>query len=228
MARDSDDKIILNSEQYPGNSFKSKKEAMANTEPRVKRAKVASARRVKKSLIKRFADSFKEGGAGHEVGSYIMYDVVIPAAKSTIADLVEGAIDMILFGGDTRSPRLRRNKGRSYVSYSDLYDHRYSSTSRREPHTVRKPHNVETATRIRHDFTGVVLGSRAEAEIVLAEMVDLVNEYGVASVSDLYDLVGLSSEYTDNKYGWFDLEGASTARVRDGWALELPRPRIIE
>lgn len=224
MAVQDSEKIILSREKYPGNSLKDRPETEEDT-PRVKRPKVASAKRVKKSFFKRFSDSFLEGETGHDVMTYVVHDVVIPATKSTIADLVEGAIEMMLFGGDRRGRNVSRNRGRSYVSYNDMYDRGRSGSSRG---SVRRPHNVEPASRVRHDFSGVILTSRGEAEIVLTELVDLVTEYGVASVSDLYDLVGLQSEFTDNKYGWFDLDGISTARVRDGWALELPRPRVIE
>lgn len=229
------EKIVLNRDDYPNNSIKVRKKEdrirqehvdEAEKPQRVKRAKVASAKRVRKSLLRRLKDTFKEGEPGHEVSNYVMYDVVIPAAKSTIADLIEGAIEMLLFGGESRNRHVVRNKGRSYVSYADMYSG--GNTRRGGRPQVRRPHDVDRAKRVRHDFSGVILNSRAEAEVVLAEMVELVEEYGVASVSDLYDLVGLSSEYTDNKYGWFDLTGISTSRVRDGWALELPRPGIIE
>jgi hypothetical protein len=223
--KDEPEKIVLRKEEFPSNSLGTKK-CDAPVE-RVKKKKVASARKVRKSLLRRLKDSFKEGEPGHEVSNYVMHDVVIPAAKTTIADLVEGAIEMVLFGGDARTRHVVRNKGRSYVSYSDMYSGGTVRGRGGRPET-RRPHNVERATRMRHDFSGVVLGSRAEAEIVMGEMVDLIEQYGVASVSDLYDLVGLSSEYTDNKFGWFDLTGISTMRVRDGWSLELPRPGIIE
>ena len=225
--KDEPEKIVLRNEEYPSNSLGAKK--AAQPVERVKKKKVASARkvRVRKSLLRRLKDSFKEGEPGHEVSNYVMYDVVIPAAKTTIADLIEGAIEMLLFGGEARSRGVVRNRGRSYVSYADMYSgNTIRSRGARPP--VHRPHNVERASRMRHDFTGVVMGSRAEAEIVMAEMVELVDTYGVASVSDLYDLVGLSSEYTDNKYGWSDLTGISTMRVRDGWTVELPRPGIIE
>jgi hypothetical protein len=188
---------------------------------------VAVARRVKKSLWQRLKDSFKEGGAGADVGSYIVHDVVIPAAKSTIADLVEGAIEMILFGDGARNPRIRRAGGKSYVSYADLYSKGAPAQGRRASMS-RRSHNVEPASMVRNDFSGVVLGSRDEAEIVLSQMIDLVDEYDVVSVRELYELVGLPTDFTDNKIGWFDLDGVVTKRTRDGWAIELPRPRVID
>lgn len=222
--------VLLNKNQLPGNSRKSKegaKEGCKVDPNRPKPKPVVTATRVKKPFIKRFTSAFMDGSStNNEVVNYIVHDVVIPAAKSTIADLVEGAIEMVLFGGEGggRSRHAVRSKGRSYVSYSDMYDNR-----RGRPNVARRPHNVEPAlVRTRHDFSDIILGSRQEGEIVLSEMVELLESYGVVTVSDFYDLVGLTSDYTDQKYGWFDLPNISTVRVRNGWALELPRPKIVE
>jgi len=225
-----EDKIILSSTEFPGNSRKKTTVEKAEAVPREKRTKVASARRVRRSLLKRVSRTFEEGEPGREVINYVLYDVVIPAAKSTLADLVEGTIEMVLFGGDSRNPRVRRSGGRSYVSYADAYKAGGSRSPGGIRHGARRPHDVEPATRRRgrQDISDIVLGSRPEAEKVLEELAEIVQEYGVASVADLYDLVGLDSEYTDQKFGWLDLEGISTMRGRDGWELVLPNPRIID
>ena len=47
--------------------------------------------------------------------------------------------------------------------------------------------------------------------------------YGTVSVADLYDLVGISGNYTDNKYGWTNIRNAEPIRVRDGYMLKLPK-----
>lgn len=54
-------------------------------------------------------------------------------------------------------------------------------------------------------------------------MDELIDTYGLASVADLYDLVGKTCEYTDNNYGWNDIRSAAVVRVRDGYLLKLPR-----
>ena len=168
---DPNDKIVLSSEAYPTNSKKAKDEKSEEDKPKLKQ--LAVAKRVKKPFLKRLVDSFKEeGGSGKEVGDYVLYDVIVPAAKATLADLVEGAMNMVLFGGETRGARgIRRDKGRSYVSYADMYDRGVGVR-----HGARRPHNVEPALRSRHDFSGVIMGSRGEAEEVLSAMVELVTE----------------------------------------------------
>ena len=50
----------------------------------------------------------------------------------------------------------------------------------------------------------------------------------MATIGDLYDLVGMTGDFTDNKWGWDNLSRASTTRVRDGYILVLPRPVVID
>lgn len=53
---------------------------------------------------------------------------------------------------------------------------------------------------------------------------DLIKTYGFAYVSDLYDIVNISNEYENTKYGWYDLTSASIKDTRDGYVLDLPLP----
>jgi hypothetical protein len=51
----------------------------------------------------------------------------------------------------------------------------------------------------------------------------LIDTYGIVSVADFYDLVGITGNYTDNKYGWNNIHSASIVRVREGYMIKLPR-----
>lgn len=74
----------------------------------------------------------------------------------------------------------------------------------------------------------IVLASRSDAEEVLTQLRDLLYDYGVVTVSDLYDLVGITSKFTDNKYGWTNLKTAVIKGVRTGYLLDLPTPQEIK
>ena len=69
----------------------------------------------------------------------------------------------------------------------------------------------------------IILESRGEAEDVLERMDELIATSQVVSFADFYDLVGVSGNYTDNKYGWTDIRNASVIRVRDGYMIKLPK-----
>lgn len=200
---------------FPSNNHSSRKKAK-------NLSKVTSGKVVKKkkSLGNKFAETFF-GDNIEGVSSYVLYDVIIPAAKNMISDTVTNGIEMALFG-KTKGSRTRRDRGKSYVSYSS-----YSRDPRR---STSRPNERDRNSRNRasHNFDDIILESRGEAEEVLSCLVDLTDEYGMASVADMYDLVGITSNFTDNKYGWFDLGRASVSRVREGYLISLPRTEVID
>ena len=53
--------------------------------------------------------------------------------------------------------------------------------------------------------------------------------YGLVRVADFYDLVGVTGNYTDNKYGWTNIRSAEIVRLRDGgYVIKLPRAMQID
>lgn len=205
--------------EFPSNSHKNRTSENSTDNKEVRANKVVTGRvlKKKKSIGRRIMDTFI-GEDIDDVGSYILHDVLIPAAKSTISEMVEGGIEMLLFG-EKKGSRTRRSGDRSYVSYD-----RYSSRGRDRDKDRRE---VSSKNRARHDFDEILLKTRGEAEEVLSNLVDLTIDYGEARVSDFYDLVGISSNYTDNEYGWVDLSSASVSRVRDGYIINLPKTRPL-
>ena len=154
----------------------------------------------------KLTDSFISEDAAN-VKSYIVMDVLVPAVKKAISDIVRDGIDMILYG----ESKGRSSSSSSYVSYRDY--------SRRDEDRFRD----RDRDRRGYNHDDIVLESRGEAEEVITRMDELIETYGVVSVADLYDLVGKTCEYTDNKYGWTNIRNAEPIRVRDGWMLRLPK-----
>ena len=167
----------------------------------------------KKSVLKRVVDAFVGEDVG-DVKEYLIYDVAIPSVKNLFFDLVSNGVSMVLFGDTNRARNnnIRRNGGTSYVSYSSIGNNR-----RNNDRTYARPNRRAT-----HDFGDILFESRQDAEEVLSAMVDLVEIYGVATVSDLYDLVGKTSAYTDRGFGWNALGSSRVVRMRDGYILDLP------
>ena len=200
---------------YKPNSNRYKKEQSNALAERKKIEKVVTGKvkTKKKSEISKIKDTFISEDVSN-VKSYIVMDVLIPAAKKAISDIVRDGIDMILYG-DTRSGR--SSSGASYVSYRS-----YSDRDRRD--TRRE----SSRTRVGYDYDDIILESRVEAEEVLRRMDELIETYGIVSVADLYDLVGKSCNYTDNKYGWINIRNAEPVRVRDGYLLKMPKAGPID
>lgn len=199
---------------YKPNSHKSK-EAQYESIPEKKIEKVVQGKvkTKKRSEASKLADIFISEDVAN-VKSYVLMDVLVPAIKKAISDIVTNGIDMILYG---ESGRTRRNSPASRVSYSQYYD-RNRRDRDREP----------VAQRANYSYNDVLLETRGDAEDVLMRMDELVATYGMVSVADLNDLVGITGQYTDNNYGWTNIKSAYVQRVRDGYLLKLPRAIPID
>lgn len=196
-------------EEYKSNSHKSKENQRGSIpEKKVEKVIAGTAKSKKKSEIRKFTDVFISEDVNN-VKSYILLEVLVPAIKKAISDIVTNGIDMILYGGTGRT---KSNSTASKISYRSYYD---GGNGRRNYSAAR--------TRIGYNYDDIILDNRGEAEDVLSRMDELISTYGVVSVADLYDLVGVTGNYTDNKYGWTDIRSASVIRVRDGYMIKLPK-----
>lgn len=215
-------------DNFPSNS-KTKRLAPSAAEKPIegkKTEKVVTGKviRQKKGLGKKIAETFLEDDT-RTVGSYIFHDVLIPAAKSMICDMVGwgGIAEMMLFG-TTKGSRTVRQGGKSFTSYGSC-----STASYRGVANDSKGRELSRINRARHNFDEIVLETRGDAEEVLSLLVDYTIDYQQATVADLYDLVGVEGNFTDEKYGWTDLRSASVTRGRKGgYILNLPRPQPLD
>ena len=197
-------------DNLPDNSHKARDEKKTSVQEEKRVEKVVRGKvKTQKNNKRKLADLFISEDAGN-VKNYIFLDVIIPAVKKAIYDLVVGALDMSLYGG--RGGGGRRSTA-DKVSYRD-----YNSVSRRD---TRSYESARTTSGYSYD--DIVLETRGEAEAVLSRMDEIMEEYEIVRVADLYDLVGITGEHTDNKYGWTNIRNAKIVRVRDGWKIEMPR-----
>lgn len=199
-------------ENYKPNSHRSKEEQKENgvEKKEIKKVVQGTAKVKKKGKTSKFASMFISEDATN-VKSYIVADVLVPAAKKLISDIVKDGIEMILYGGvnhNKRSSGLRAD----YVSYNRYSDRKYED--RRLD---------DSKSRYGYSYDDVILETRGEAEEVLDAMDNIIEEYGMVSVMDLYDLVGITGQYTDNKYGWTNIRNSEPVRMRDGYMLKLPK-----
>lgn len=209
-------------EEYPSNSRDNRQQRREPAEKKVERVVESEVTRRKKPLGKRMLETFI-GGDAKGVWGYLAFDVLIPAAKDTFADAFTEGIERILFDGGRSSSRRGRGRGGggSYVSYN-----RYSSRDRDKRDDSR---SISRRSRATHNFDEIILDKRVEAEEVIDQLFELLSKFEQVTVSDLYEMVGVSSNFTDNKYGWTDLRGAGVSRLpRGGYLLDLPRPEPLD
>ena len=205
-------------EEYKPNSnrFKESQHKEPVEEKRIEKVVAGPVKTRKKSKFTKFTQEFISEDAKN-VKSYVFGEVLIPAIKKAISDIVTDGIDIILYG---ESRRGNRRSSADRVSYRNYYDG-----------GTRASRILDT--RDRSYFTGysfdeIILSTRGEAEDVLARMDELMESYGLVRVADLYDLVGLTGNYTDNKYGWTNIRNAKIVRTRDGYVIDMPRAVPID
>lgn len=184
-------------DEYKSNSHKSKAEAEGKRIEKIVTGKVTSKKR---SHLQKLTDLLVPEDID-SVKNYILMDVIIPGIKDGIFD----AIRTILYGG-----KGGHGKPSTKVQYRNYYG------SGRDGGTSNRNRN-------NYDYNDIVLDDRGEAEEVLMRMDELLDTYGVVSVADFYDLVGVVGNYTDGKYGWTNLRNASVVRGRDGYKIRLPK-----
>ena len=191
--------------EYANNSVKNRENTPELPEKRVE--SVVSGDNVikkKKTGFQKFVSAFVNDDVD-DVGSWIVHDVLVPSLKRLIDDTVHG----LLYSGERRRDT---EKGRAYTGHVS-----YSSISKNGPQQQKPTGNSIL------DYDDVILNNRGDAEMLLYKLQEIVEEYGSASVADLYDLAGISHSFVFNKWGWSDLRSAQVVRVREGYLIKLPR-----
>lgn len=198
-----EDKELL----YPSNSNASKE---ATKKTRVKLDKVISGSATVEPPKGKFYKLFHSQEA-RDVKDSIIHDILIPRFQ----DVAMGIAESIIYGGRApRSTYSTRYSSHDRPTYTVSSGYRYSSRDRDSRERPRP--------RERHDFRNVVLSSRGDAEILLDNMLDRIERFGVVTVNEMYDMCQITGDYTDEYFGWTSLRTARVVRVRDGYIVDLP------
>ena len=193
-------------ENYKSNSHKSR-DKIAN-EKRAEKVISGSVKTKKQSGLRKISDIFIAGDI-HSVVSYAISDIVVPSVTKMICDVIKNGADMIFYGEEGRS---KHSSVSNRVSYRKYYD---------QDQERKRYYSYDIGNKFR--FDDVILDNRGEAEKVLYAMDEIIDTYGSVRVADLYELVGITGDYTDNDYGWYDIRSAVPVRTGDGWMLKFPR-----
>lgn len=177
----------------------------------------------KEPLRKKFLSAYA-GDSAQSVGNYLLMDVVIPSTKNLIADLVTQGINRILFGTSRPSGGGVSSVLGTRTSYGSFFNG--GGTRGTQPQQQTGP-TFSAQARANHQFNEIILNSRADGEFVLDALRELVDNYGSAKVVDLYKAVGITPDFTDQKFGWTNLARAQVLQIREGYLLDLPKPEVL-
>ena len=182
---------------------------------------VTSSKVVSRPATRRFFD-FMFAESPKELLKRVTTNVLVPRAKAGLEEAANNFLAGMLWGDASKRPMSNIIQGTvirgGAVNYAAL-----SQTA--SPSMLQ----ARAASPSAHggNYHDIVFGSMQDAELVLANMYERVNEYRIASLGDLKEMSNQPTTPSDEAYGWTSLDGARISKVRDGYALELPRPTLI-
>lgn len=215
---------------HPGNSYTERssnknKSAEFSTgdqsvDKRPKAKQVATVKKVQKhSMFKKLCSSIIDDSI-ETVKERAFAEIIVPGIKSLLFDSAVGMLDGMLFGnsgfnGYSRPLYQGQAPRQEHTSYGAYYNQ------------AKMP--PQRASRQNYGYGGyslepddIIVATRNEANRALNEVSNYIRQYGHASIAVLYDSVGLSSDWTDNQYGWTSLQGARIKQVPGGFLIIMP------
>lgn len=166
----------------------------------------------------------KEGSKfGEAVGSFIVNDIndiktsilldyIVPGLK----DLAVGIIDSIF----NRNGAYRSTNHGSFINNRTPYGNAYRGNSRQN-----YGRSMDSRMQQNYDYRELTWQNRGQAEVALNSLWDILDEYKVVSIADLFDIAQCTppGDASGNSYGWFDLSGSEVVRTFDGrYCIKLP------
>ena len=203
------------------NSHKYKREQKEKAEKKVeKRAeavvtggaslrKKSDARKLTERLVSEDVSSVKH---------YVVEDVLIPSLKDAFYNLITEGLNMLLFGGSGKSVKRTVGGGNNRTNYRAFSE---------DPRDRDRRHS---GSRSFIEFDDVEFNNRGDAEYVLDQMFEILDNYSMVRVLDLYDLANIQNPpFTADRYGWTNLRSARVERLRGGkFIIRLPRAVQID
>ena len=184
----------------------------------------------KMPLGKRFMKNFN-GADSKSVAKWVFGEVIVPTIKKLIYESFTSGLQMKLFG-QAQAPRsgVGGFGQQAYTAYNRMTAPMVSTTGfsllRPDPRE-QQGGQLSPQARQMHDFKEILIPSRAEALVVLEYLYSQLHKFEVVSVSDFYAACGITPAFTDERWGWYSLEGSDVSHTTQGWLLDLPQPTPI-
>ncbi|QFG09158.1 hypothetical protein PBI_SPORTO_50 [Arthrobacter phage Sporto] len=175
----------------------------------------------KKPLGRKIAETFG-GESLRTVRDSIVTEVILPQFKEMLFDsLITGARRSI-FGSDRNGAANDRARGTKYGTqqYNQMYVSPNKGYGGSAPSQQRA---AEADTRGPNEFRDFLFQSRGQAEEIIDNLIAVLDQYGTVSVHELKAMIGKTGEFTDQKWGWKNLNQAGVIRDGHGYRLDLPK-----
>ena len=158
------------------------------------------------------------GGEFDSALRYVGAEILLPAFRNLVVDATSKGIERMVYG-DSAYSRPRTQEYRPKVTYNTPIN--------RGPMRGHLPDQPSRPGRARTDDSDLIFGSRSDAEMVLDRLNDIIDQYVVASVADLNEIIGIAGAHVDNKWGWDNVRFSEIRQTRDGFVLNLPPAQAL-
>lgn len=200
--------------QFTSGTPKKSKEKEPLPEKHIRPVTKNPARTQKKSGVRKLTDAFIAEDIS-SIKNYIVRDVLIPAVKKGIVDIITNGVDMLFYG---EAGHTSRSKG-GRMSYNSIY-----SSERRRPDSSR--YYESEMAKIPYDRQ--VVDTLEEAKEAIAQLNEIIDAYPDASIADYYEMIQRTAESTDYNYGWTEFVAPEYVRVPDGWMIKMPKAHPLK
>lgn len=184
----------------------------------------------KPSLGSRFKNTFF-GGDAKTTAAFVWSGVLVPMAKNAFLDAIQQGSERMVWGEVRSRPAagtIPNLLGLGHQAYNKMYTGPMPAQGQQALLQQQQAVIQQRSNRATHNFSELVVATRAGAELVIDRMYDLLSRDGVVTVADFMDLLGEPADYTMQKYGWIDLRGSQVVRVPQGYLLDLPKPVVLD
>lgn len=173
----------------------------------------------KKGLFQRCSDTFLSDDPS-SLGSYFVKEMLIPKGKQLLLDALQYA-----FFHEIDDHLDRIDGRRDYGSY--YYNGRGGGSSRRRDQNLnyRREDREERAS---VDYRNIKTQRLKDAESIVDAMRDRIDAAGEVSISELFDLVDLPSNYTDTKWGWTNERDIGVRKVRGAYLIDVTEAKYLD
>ena len=193
-----------------------------------KRDPIVKGKEHKPGLFSRASVLFFGDDGLRGVTDYLVRDIFIQSIQTTISDVATNTINTLSDVATTSIKRAifgesyddrRRNSNDYWYGSRRYVDNRMSSSRGRgyvdysrqsEKALHHKSENLSNVVRV------IEFDSTNDANEVLSYMIDSVEQYGLVTVADFYELSDVASKFTDHQFGWTNLDGVRVVPIRGG------------
>jgi len=167
-----------------------------------------------------FAESPKD------IGKKITDDIIVPRLKLSFFEAFNGFLSGMLWGNSGVTPPQGLMRGTTIHGGTDYRVISSGGQPVISGLTQARQEQVHQVTSV-GAYRDLVCPTQHHAELLLAAIIDIHNQYRMVTVADLYEAANKTPEPGAGNYGWTSVDTARIVKDREGFRLELPRPVLL-